>query len=283
MIDIGGEQDYSVVLRHALSCGLQELDCTIVQVPSEQNHQHAIVIATATTAGGEVFRAIGEAYREALPESRAHFVLTVAEARAKTRALEAVAGDLHGPHASDAPNSHDAQDSAGAEVSSKPDPTCAVIAAHSDHPATMTMGSGAKQPEGVQVWGHASLGTQSSESAPARDGFRDPAGLEPSAQDVAAITAKPRTRAADTAAQINDDLGPEVLARMLHLTRRKAESEGTPVTEEEAMQRLDAYFQRAFGHTVAGGTRFEGQRVIQRLTADLARVSSVSGQGGRRN
>jgi hypothetical protein len=76
--------------------------------------------------------------------------------------------------------------------------------------------------------------------------------------------------------QLDEELGPDVLARLMHLTRKKAESEGIAITEEEAMHRLDSYFQRAFGHAVATGTRVEGQRVVQRLMTDLARLAGGS-------
>jgi hypothetical protein len=53
--------------------------------------------------------------------------------------------------------------------------------------------------------------------------------------------------------------------------------EGNPATEEEAMRRLNSYFQRAFGHDLSEASRMEGQRVVQRLAADLARMSAESG------
>jgi hypothetical protein len=62
------------------------------------------------------------------------------------------------------------------------------------------------------------------------------------------------------------------------MTRKKAAQEGGEITEEEAMRKLDSFFQRAFGHPLAEGTRMEGQRVVQRLASELARLSAERGE-----
>jgi hypothetical protein len=62
------------------------------------------------------------------------------------------------------------------------------------------------------------------------------------------------------------------------MTRKKAAMEGGEITEEDAMRKLDSFFQRAFGHSLAEGTRMEGQRVVQRLASELARLSADSGE-----
>src|SRR6266568_2942840 len=82
----GSALGYSELLRLATSKGLQELDAAIVQIPSDQNHGHAVVLAAVRTSTA-VYRAVGEAWRESLPPDQRQQALTVAELRAKTRAL----------------------------------------------------------------------------------------------------------------------------------------------------------------------------------------------------
>ncbi|MGH2411044.1 MAG: hypothetical protein ACRDGS_11835, partial [Chloroflexota bacterium] len=81
-----GMRGYAELLRAALSDGMQELDCTLVQLPGEQNGYQAVVLATVRTSRG-LFRAVGEAARDRLPADEREHTLTVAEIRAKTRAL----------------------------------------------------------------------------------------------------------------------------------------------------------------------------------------------------
>ena len=75
-----------------------------------------------------------------------------------------------------------------------------------------------------------------------------------------------------------DGLGTDMLNRLLEMTKRKAAIEGNTAGDDEALQRLDSYFQRAFGHPLSEATRMEGQRVIQRLAADLSRSGTGSGR-----
>ena len=82
----GSALGYPELLRLATSKGLTELDSTIVQIPSDANGGHGVVLAAARTGTG-LFRAVGEAWRDTLPASQQPQTLTVAEVRAKTRAL----------------------------------------------------------------------------------------------------------------------------------------------------------------------------------------------------
>ena len=87
--DVGSE--YEALVRRAMSQGLQGLDCTLVQLPSDQNGHHGVVLAAVTTDRG-VFRAVGEAWRDLLPPARRGETLTTAEIRAKSRALREALG-----------------------------------------------------------------------------------------------------------------------------------------------------------------------------------------------
>jgi hypothetical protein len=82
----GSALGFAELLRLATSNGLQELDSTIVQIPNEQNGHHAIVLAGARTTKS-LYRAVGEAWRDSLPAPLRAQALTVAEQRAKIRAL----------------------------------------------------------------------------------------------------------------------------------------------------------------------------------------------------
>jgi hypothetical protein len=73
---------------------------------------------------------------------------------------------------------------------------------------------------------------------------------------------------------VGEALGADVVAKLLQMTRRKATLEGADSSEEEALRKLDSFFQRAFGHPMSEATRMEGQRVVQRLASDLARLST---------
>src|SRR6185312_6936427 len=86
-----GIADYMELVRLATAQGLQGLDCTIVQLPGDQNGHHGVVLATVTTKQG-LFRAVGEAWRDLMPAARRGETLTMAEIRAKSRALREAVG-----------------------------------------------------------------------------------------------------------------------------------------------------------------------------------------------
>jgi hypothetical protein len=284
-------------LRQAITRGLRELDCTIVQIPADTNGHYAVVLATVTTCEGLVFRAVGEASRDTLPQAWRHMVLTVAESRAKARALAEAAGvpDYAVDRAdtdseAGALLTADLGDGASGDVGlAAPSET-----AHDQEPAlregSAPVAAPARGGADAGIAGRPEVGAAAelavgpevrAATAPASAGWSS--GVANAARKEAVqmqSPAKPSSQRPSAPAQLSEELGPDVLARLLHLTRKKAESEGASITEEEAMRRLDSYFQRAFGHTVSQGTRVEGQRVIQRLTSDLARLPALSGRAG---
>jgi hypothetical protein len=287
---------YSDLLQLAVANGLQELDCTVIQLPSEQNRNHAVVLATVRSSRGS-FHAIGEAHAESLPLAYQGIALTVAELLAKTRAL--------------------------GESIGRPQPLSAILGLAGIEAAIPTLEGveGAQPMQGTfervrdeflaaptpdpyrsvpptQAPAEEVLSGAQSDDVPPL-GLSEPrfrrssttADMTPAAVVSETITQIPGTsapagstsvsRAAVEPASLSipsEDLGPDVLARLLHMTRKKAESEGADITEEEAMRRLDSFFQRAFGHPLSEGTRMEGQRVVQRLASELARLSMAGNQ-----
>jgi hypothetical protein len=279
--------------------GVQDIGCTVLQMPADENHHYAVVVVSVITTAGATFRAIGEAVRESLPGGYENQTLTVAEIRATERALDAAAGRLRrlgSPHTGGLEQAVTPAEAGPetAEESSDTEPSSP--APDSDSDATVDEPAAAVEtvhltevtvdaapPVGETAAVAVVEAPAESVDKPAPEAPPEEPG--PSQNDgVPQRQVPPRPAVARTTAlpQLTDELGPDVLARLLQLTRKKAESEGTAIIEEEAMRRLDSYFQRAFGHPVAVGTRVEGQRVVQRLMADLTRLGAASGRSGTR-
>lgn len=280
----GSALGYAELLRLATSGGLQELESTIVQIPSEQNGHHAVVLAGARTAKA-LFRAVGEAWRDALPPPLRSQVLTVAEMRAKTRALCEAVGMPQPLTISDTPPASDRQ--------AQPAPDRPGTAAKSAHTDARPVQASATPEAAPAAAPRAAPAAPPAPAAAAAAAPNRPAETSaPSADDDEEDTppevagAGQRTRAGATARAAGaarhmpappEGLGPDILARLLQMTRKKAVMEGGEISEEEAMRKLDSFFQRAFGHPLAEGTRMEGQRVVQRLASELARLSAERG------
>lgn len=282
----GSALGYAELLKLASANGLQELDCTIVQIPAEQNAHHGVVLAAVRTSRG-LFRAVGEAWRDSLPAAQREQTLTVAESRAKTRALCEAVG-MPQPLAASVP-ARPSEPVAAASPSSPSgaprtaDPRPPTVAAVPDAPATPAKVN-ATRPSAPdpsdQPAPRRGQGTEPPVPArpPAARTAPTPVESSEPAEDVGRAARQAPARPAARSALIPvETMGPDMLAKLLQMTRRKASMEGNPATEEEALRRLDSYFQRAFGHELSEASRMEGQRVVQRLAADLARMSTDSG------
>jgi hypothetical protein len=272
----GGMLGYAELLRLATTNGLQELDCSVVQIPHDGNGNHAVVLAAARTSRG-VFRAIGEARMASVPAALHELLLTVAEQRAKTRAMSEAVGMPHvlradqGGDAVAKPTMQNAPAQPAAPIAQPPEKLA--VAAAQESTATVT----------TQATNAENSPAAAKRLTPEPVSAAQP-GPSPLKQPVRDATTTPQTplkheaqpgKASNTV-PFSEGLGPEVLARLLDMTRRKAQAEGAAITEEEAMQRLDSFFQRAFGHPLSDGSRMEGQRVVQRLASDLARLGAES-------
>ncbi|MGH2345605.1 MAG: hypothetical protein ACRDG4_10300 [Chloroflexota bacterium] len=276
-----GMADYRELVRLATAQGLQGLDSTIVQLPGDQNGHHGVVLATVTTKQG-LFRAVGEAWRDLLPAARRGETLTVAEIRAKSRALHEAVG-MPNLHASN-PAGSAAAPSVGAEhpEAARPGATPragAASAVAGDVGSTVGQTASAKSAAPAPLGAGGSGRAQLSGNVPRADKAAPAGPAEDEPEEIDEMpTAVELDRPARAPSVPLDGLGSDMVNRLLQMTQRKATLEGNPAGEEEALRRLDSYFQRAFGHPLAEATRMEGQRVIQRLAADLSRPGAGSGK-----
>jgi hypothetical protein len=278
--DVGS--DYEALVRRAMSQGLQGLDCTLVQLPGDQNGHHGVVLAAVTTDRG-VFRAVGEAWRDLLPPARRGETLTTAEIRAKTRALREALGMpassiTHASAVSVAPvngsipteaeivSTHVTATAASAAESSARSTAAAAPAGSIRAVPTPPYELDSRKNQAARAGTPVKPATVSGPTAGKGGG-----GSEERESSEPEIPAKPSQ-------MLVDGLGTDMLNRLLEMTKRKAAIEGNTAGDDEALQRLDSYFQRAFGHPLSEATRMEGQRVIQRLAADLSRSGSGSGR-----
>src|SRR5579884_3297226 len=86
---------YDEFLALARDEGLFALDVQVIQAPADANGRSAVVQATARTAQGS-FGAVGEASPHSAPVAWHPFLTTLAELRAKARALRDLTGLEHG-------------------------------------------------------------------------------------------------------------------------------------------------------------------------------------------
>jgi hypothetical protein len=283
-----GTADYMELVRLATGQGLQGLDSTIVQLPGDQNGHHGVVLATVTTKQG-IFRAVGEAWRDLLPAARRGETLTMAEIRAKSRALREAVGmlTLHATEparSGEAPASSEEVASAdGGRRGAAARATAGSVGAGAGHPS-VGPSTPVKPAAPVPIVASAPTGGGGPGRGQLGAGAPQAGSLTPAAAGEESGDNDERGPGAETDHPVRagsvplDGLGVEMVNRLLQMTQRKATMEGNPAGEEEAMRRLDSYFQRAFGHPLAEATRMEGQRVIQRLAADLSRTGSGSGR-----
>lgn len=75
-----------------------------------------------------------------------------------------------------------------------------------------------------------------------------------------------------------DAIGRDMEAKLLKMAMSIASLEGSDISESDARQKLDDFFMRAFKHPLSKATRLEGQRVVQRLSSDLARLRTTGGE-----
>jgi hypothetical protein len=253
----GSALGYPELLRLAVSKGLQELDITMIQVPAEANGGHAVVLATARTTAS-LYRALGEAWWSEAGSGRPPQALILAEHRAKTSALCESVGM---PRALEAGSDGEAATDTAQRVLHGPTPSAEAKAAPRPLVAPQ------RDREAVP----AAPGPQRTAGGEAVDRAERPAARS---TDTGAprspVGARPGQRLSASAAE---GLGPDVLQQLLQMTRQIGELKHEELTEEEALAKLDSFFMRAFNHPLAEATRVEGQRVVQRLAGDLARLS----------
>ena len=316
---------YPELLRLATSKGLTELDSTIVQIPSEANGGHGVVLASARTGTG-LFRAVGEAWRDTLPTSQQAQTLTVAEVRAKTRALCEAVGMPQPLADAAAP----LLGSASSSSMAAPRPATPPVLGQAERPGIPPVPQPMERPSalreepalrpspadpaadtGSSTWADADSVRRGAEQGAVTTGSRGlggpvevvvarpPAGVVPAPATSApapgrtagggiapedepagtaagrerALSPRPVSRPAPGSPLGNDGIGPDITSKLLQMTRRIAELKAEEMTEEGALERLDSFFQRRFGHGLDQATRMEGQGVVQRLAAEVARLA----------
>lgn len=271
---------YSEFLALARDEGLITLEIQVVQSPSEANGRTAVVVATARSAQAG-FSAVGEAAPHSAPEAWQPFLTTLAELRAKARALRDLSGldhavqeELAVPYlAGSAPDEAPQrpppprQPAPRAATPRAPDP----VRLHAPSPSIDADEEEDLEEPDVTAQSRAGV-AQRPIPAPAIQADPDdaPAGLS-----------------ADEAPSQPDDLDddlppdhegidPDMVAKLKKLAISIADLEGTNLSDAEATQKLDDFFLRAFKHTLGKATRMEGQRVVQRLSGDLVRLRSAA-------
>lgn len=269
---------YAEFLALARDEGLVGLEVLVVQAPHDANGRSAVVLATARTAHGG-FSAIGEASPMSAPPNWHPFLATLAELRAKARALREMTGLEH------ALEEELAVPYARGETppERQPAPTrqtpAAMAAVRTGMDRSGDVGVArlpTAAPRVVTAAGRDDSADTDEPDEPA-EGDDDADGPPPPVADAptvapAAVSAMP----ADEPEPGFEGVGRDMEEKLLKLAMSIAALENDDITETEARQKLDLFFVRAFKHPLGRATRMEGQRVVQRLSGDLVRLRQQS-------
>lgn len=274
---------YGEFLALARDEGLVALEVQVVQAPSESNGRTAVVQATARGRDNGTFSAVGEASPRSAPDAWHPFLTTLAELRAKARALRDMTGLEHAvqeeltvPYLSmDAPGRDDAddEDDEPARPQAQRTPATPTVPRPSS-PATA-------QPSRPPI---RAIGPSTRQELDEDDGFEEDEdeNEEEGGQDQEAMAAREAAHHPEPEPQEQeggeddvpldfDAIPPDMLSKLIRLAISIAAEEGTEISDAEARRKLDDFFLRAFKHPLSRATRIEGQRVVQRLSGDLAR------------
>jgi hypothetical protein len=270
---------YHELLALARDEGLIALDVHVIQAPGEANGRSAVVQATARTREGG-FAAVGEAAASSTPPDWHPFLITLAELRAKARALRELTGveqtvreELAIPYpladTSAAPDAGSgahhrvrSPDAAGGRGRAWPDRQAGngTASAHVPRP---TAPSTASYPPGDVAGEPNGTGRET----PPHDDVTAPHPTE--------APGPPQTVAARDEPDF-EGIDKEMEAKLLKLAISIAAMEGTDLSEAEARHKLDDFVMRAFKHPLGRATRIEGQRVVQRLSSELSRLRAAA-------
>jgi hypothetical protein len=271
---------FSEFLALARDEGLVSLGVSVVQAADPASGRGAVVTATARSSQHS-FSAVGEASTASAPPEWHPYLTTLAELRAKARALRELTGLDHGvveelsvPYQSVESQSHQAE----------------------ERPVRSAWASSAAAParrEQVPVGGPRPIsgptGARIAERPPAPEQQTDdmPEDDEDAEDEPRTVpmrpaqTYRPGPDVQDVQSEERDDepeepvpggIEPAMEAKLLRLAMTIAEREGESLSEAEARTKLDDFFIRAFKHPLSRATQQEGQRVVHRLASDLARI-----------
>lgn len=295
---------YNEFLSLARDEGLIAIEVRVVQAPCEDNGHTAVVQAIARTHDGG-FGAVGEASPASAPAAWRPFLTTLAELRAKARALREMTGlehavqeELSVPYRSageskvgerELPPARQAHPSgaanmAGASLASttrdEPDEPVDIatipglqrgIGGIKLSPRT-SLAIPATRPPLNQVE-HPSTDEDDEEEMDDEDEERleerTPTRVIHAVASLAPPPA-PRQPGQDTPPDY-DAIPPDMLDKLKRLAKSIAALEGTEISDAQALLKLDDFFMRAFRHPLGKSTRIEGQRVVQKLSSDLSK------------
>ena len=269
----GDAVPYHELLGLARDEGLIALDVHVIQTPGEANGCTAVVQATARTQEGG-FAALGEATAASTPPDWHPFLLTLAELRAKARALRELTCLEH---------------TVREELTTPYLPTSGTGAPLQAPPPATGGGRGAARAARPEGNGSASTPalrptrtSTGSSSGGEATGEANGADQETHPDAVTAphpAVAPGPASAAPTQARGEPDgegIDKEMEAKLLKLAISIAALEGTDLSDADARQKLDDFFMRAFKRPLNRATRIEGQRVVQRLSSELSRLRAAS-------
>jgi hypothetical protein len=243
--------------------GLIALDVQVVQAPSEANGRGAVVLVTARSAQAS-FAATGEASPRSAPEAWHPFLVTLAELRAKARALRDLTGlehavqeELSVPYASAA-----ASDEPPVRPMPMPQQSRSTV------PPTRPATPSPSRPPAPTF----DEDTEEEEDEEEPEAPAPPQAMAPRPAPAPVPAARPD----DDLPPDHDAIDPEMIAKLKKLAISIADLEGTDLSDAEAIRKLDDFFTRAFKHPLSRATRLEGQRVVQRLSSQLVQLRSAA-------
>jgi len=290
---------YNEFLSLARDEGLIAVEVRVVQAPGDDNGHTAVVQAIARTRDGD-FGAVGEASPASAPAAWRPFLTTLAELRAKARALREMTGlehavqeELDVPYRGagegktgerELPSARQARPS-GAATAAGASPA-STAQDEPDEPVDIAAIPGLQRGMGGIKFAprtppafspeSPSLGRDEN-SGEEMDDDEDTGTTEtPAPRVLDAVT--PYTAPSPAPRQLDDDappdydaIPPDMLDKLKRLATSIAELEGTAISDAQALLKLDDFFMRAFRHPLGQSTRIEGQRVVQKLSSDLSK------------
>jgi hypothetical protein len=273
----GNAVPYHELLGLARDEGLIALDVHVIQAPGEANGCTAVVQATARTQEGG-FAAVGEATAASTPPDWHPFLLTLAELRAKARALRELTGlehtvkeELATPYLP----GHVPASGAGAPLQAPPPSAGGGRGAAR---AARPEGNGTASTPAPRLTATSTVSSSGGEAAGEVNGadqetHPDAVTAPHPAVAPGSAPAEP-TRARDE--PDGEGIDKEMEAKLLKLAISIAALEGTDLSDAEARQKVDDFFVRAFKRPLNRASRIEGQRVVQRLSSELSRLRAAS-------
>ena len=288
---------YNEFLSLARDEGLISVEVQVVQAPSEENGHTAIVQASARTRDGG-FGAVGEASPASAPAAWRPFLTTLAELRAKARALREMTGLEHavqeelGVPYRVADEGKIGKRELPAARQARPSGTATAVGALSapttqdelDEPVDIAAIPGLQRGMGGIKFAPRTPPAVPATRPPldsADDSERDMDDEEESARTTETARVldagtpytapSPQRQPDDDAPPDYDAIPTDMLDKLKRLAKSIAELEGTEISDAQAILKLDDFFMRAFRHPLSKATRIEGQRVVQKLSSDLSK------------